>query len=166
MTSLHTTEDLAFYLLAVTNAGSFFGRISPLVLGNVVGPIQSLMLWSGVGAVMLFVWISIRNIPGFIVFCVIWGFVSGVLVTAPPAAVAHRALSPSLDVIGTRLGMSWMSSGIGVLVGTPIAGALVDVNAVHYVHAQVFGGVVMVAGILCLLWPMIVVMKYKSSPTS
>lgn len=109
----------------------------------------------------MFSWLGINNEAGFIVFCIIWGFISGVLVTAPAAAVAHPKLSPSMGVIGTRLEMSWITAAIGILIGPPIAGALADLNTDYFVNAIVFAGVVIVPGVACLMPPFLAAVKYK-----
>ena len=106
---LGTTKEFAFYLLAISNTGSFFGRILPYILGSRVKPIQVLVFWDAPGVVVLFAWIGVTTTAGFVVWCICWGFISGVLVTAPAASIPHAMLSPSLDVIGARLGMSWSS---------------------------------------------------------
>ncbi|THV49896.1 hypothetical protein BGAL_0174g00130 [Botrytis galanthina] len=144
--SLKIDETLSFYLLAITNSGSFFGRTVPFLIANRVGSIQIFVFWIVAAVIVMFSWLGIHNEAGFIVFCIIWGFISGVLVTAPAAAVAHPTLSPSMSVIGTRLGMSWITAAIGILIGPPIAGALVDLNTDYFVKAIVFAGVVMAAG--------------------
>ena len=162
--SLGMTPDLAFDLLAITNAGSFFGRTVPFLLANRLGALQIFAFWTVVAIILLLSWIGIHNVAGFVVFCVVWGFVSGVLVTAPAAAVAHPTLSPSMSFIGLRLGMSWSAAALGVLIGTPIAGSLVDVSTAYFVNAQVFSGVIMTAGALCLVWPVVTVVRYKTPP--
>ena len=85
------------------------------------------------------------------------------LVTAPPAAMAHPTLPSSMSVIGTRLGMSWSTAALGILIGTPVAGALVDADTAYFVNAQIFAWVMMTAGALCLVWPLIVAVRYKAS---
>jgi hypothetical protein len=160
---LGTGDDFAFYLLAIANAGSFLGRTVPYLLGQRVKPIYNLLFWASAGVLLLFTWISIQNTPGFVVWCVLWGFVAGVLVTAPTSSMAHPVISPSLSVIGTRMGMSWSAAAIGSLIGAPIAGALADKSTASFVHAQVFGGAVMAAGALCLIWPVIAVSRYEKA---
>lgn len=157
---LGTSEEFAFYLLAISNAGSFFGRVLPYILGSRVKPIQVLVFWDTAGVVVLFAWIGVTTTAGFIVWCIVWGFISGVLVTAPAASIPHPMLSPSLDVIGARLGMSWSTAAVGVLIGGPIAGALADVAAAHFLHAQVLAGAIMAAAVFFLSWPLISVYKY------
>lgn len=163
--SLHSSDNLAFYLLAVTNAGSFFGRTIPFLLAPRFGAIQIIMFFSVSGIIVLFSWISIHSAAGFIVFCIIWGFISGILITGPQSAVSHPALSPSLGVIGTRIGMSWSAGSIGVLVGAPIAGALVNSKTADFLHMQVFVGVTMTLAALSLSVPLIAVLRYRPAAT-
>jgi predicted MFS family arabinose efflux permease len=160
--NLHKGEDFAFDMLTVTNAGSFLGRTLPFLMGNRIKPMQNLFFWTCAAIVLLFSWMGIHNTGGFVVWCAIYGFVSGVLVTGPAAAVVHPVLSPSMAVIGTRLGMSWATAAIGILIGTPIAGALVDVRTSDFVHGEVFAGAVMAAGVVCLIHPLVKVTKYKA----
>jgi predicted MFS family arabinose efflux permease len=159
---LHINEDFSFYLLAITNAGSFFGRTVPFLIANRVGSIQIFFFWAIAAVIVLFSWLGIYNTPGFVVFCAVWGFISGVLVTAPAAAVAHPTLSPSMSVIGTRLGMSWTTAAIGILIGSPIAGALVDLKTNDFLKAIVFSGSVMSGGVVCLIPPVLAVVRYKA----
>ena len=112
---LRTSDDLAYNILAIVNAGSFAGRILPFLTSK-IPPIYSLAFWSAGCAVLLFCWITIDNTAGFIIFSVLYGFGSGVLVAGCSSAVAHKTLSPNLSVIGARLGLSWAFASIGVLI--------------------------------------------------
>jgi len=114
-----------------------------------------------IGVILLFSWISINDSTSFTVFCVFWGIITGVLVTTPPAALAHPLLVPSPEVMGTRLGMSWSAAAIGVLVGTPIAGALVDIETGNFLHIQIFSAVMMTVGALCLVYPVFAIFKHR-----
>ena len=76
-TAFHTSEILAGYLLAIANAGSLVGRIVPYLLGSKVPPIRLFVLWSIASVALLFGWIGITTLAGFIVWCPvgirIWG---------------------------------------------------------------------------------------------
>lgn len=159
-TALAESTSSSFDLLAITNASSFLGRTVPYLLGPRVKPIYTLLTWSCIGAVLLFAWPAIHSPAGFIVWCVIWGCVAGVLVTAPTSIIAHPVISPSLSVMGTRMGMVWSFAALGSLVGAPVAGALADVSRAEYLHAQMFAGAVMVGGAGCLVWPLVAMERY------
>ena len=158
-TALHSSENLAGYLLAIANTGSLFGRVMPYMLNARFTPIRLFVFWTLASAALLFAWVGVVTIPGFIVWCVLWGFVSGALVTAPIAAISHRVLSPSPGKLGTRMGMAWFAAAAGELLGAPIAGALVDVRTFHYTLAQAIPGVIMISGAICLIWPMIAISR-------
>jgi len=161
MHSLQATEDFSFYSLAIANAGSCIGRTAPFLMGQRIGAMQTLTFFMSTAVVVLFAWIGIHNVSGFVAFCVLWGFISGVLTTAPAVAVAHPVLSPSMDVIGTRLGMSSSIAAVGILIGSPIAGALVGADMGHFLPAQAFAGATMAAGALCLITPLVAILRYQ-----
>jgi fucose permease len=161
--SLDTGEDFAFYMLAVVNGGSIIGRTVPYLLGQKVKPIYTLLFSSVLGVILLFCWISIDSKAGFVVWCVFWGFVSGVLVTGPTSTIPHPVLSPSMDVIGTRMGMGWAACSIGTIAGSPIAGALANVAAGDFLKAQIFAGVVMAVGSACLMPPLVAIERHDKA---
>ncbi|KAI1162673.1 MFS general substrate transporter [Nemania serpens] len=157
---LHTSVNFAFDLLALSNAASFFGRTVPYVLGSRIKPIQTLIFWEAVGIILLLSWTAVTTVPGMVVWTVAWGFLSGVLVTAPAASTAHPTLSPSLDVIGARLGMSWSTAAVGVLIGAPVAGALADVGSGDFLRAQIFAGSVMAIAVLLMTVPLVAAHRF------
>ena len=158
-TALRTSDNLAGYLLAIINATSLLGRTVPYILNTRVTPIRIFFFWIIAGAIMLFTWMGVTNVPGIIAWCVCWGIVSGALATAPIAAVSHPVLTPTPGQLGTRLGMSLLASAIGDLVGPPIMGALAGVSEKHYDRAQAVSGAFMTLGGVCLLWPLMAINK-------
>ena len=132
----------------------------PYVLNSRFTPIRLFVFWTLASAALLFGWIGITKIPGFVVWCVLWGFVFGALVTAPIAAISHRVLSPSPRELGTRMGMAWFAAAVGELMGAPIAGALADVHTGYYTLAQAVLGANMILSALCLLWPLVAISRY------
>jgi MFS family permease/aryl carrier-like protein len=120
-TALHTSENTAFYLLAVINAAQFFGRTIPAFLSDYFGG-EIMMFCAEVVAGMLgLCWIAVHNLGGFTVFLIFYGFASGMLATLPAVVIPY--LCPSLAVIGTRLGMIYAFAGVGALVSVPVATA-------------------------------------------
>ncbi|KAL8924877.1 MAG: hypothetical protein Q9208_003760 [Pyrenodesmia sp. 3 TL-2023] len=138
--ALGKSREFAFDCVAFVSAGSFFGRTVPMLAAARLGSLQVYLAASVAAVVLLFAWMAVRDSAGFVVFCVLYGLLSGVLVAAPSAAISHPVLSPSMGVIGTRMGMSWMFAGVGVLIGAPIAGALVDLRRADFSPAQGFAG--------------------------
>ena len=156
MGRLHTSADFAFYLTSITNGASFVGRLLPVWLklaGTEVPALNMLWFWTCVGTVLLFTWMAVTSVAGFVVWCVAWGVLSGAWVTYTAPAAAHPTLAPTLGQLGGRMGMAWAASGLGTLVGTPIAGTLVDVAASQYARAQALAGAFMAGASVLLLFP-------------
>ena len=88
-----------------------------------------------------------------VIWSVMWGLMSSVIVALPGAVIT--LLCPSRSVIGTRTGMYWAVSALGILIGSPVAGALVVSGPSGQVwwHLQVFAGLCMVMGASLLVYP-------------
>lgn len=100
-------------------------------------------------ALIGFTWISVRSVEGIVVFSVFYGFFSGAVLALPPTVIV--ALSPDVRFAGTRIGMSFGAAGLGVLVGNPIYGAIVDIPKGRFVGAQGFAAGMMMAGSALIL---------------
>ena len=75
-----------------------------------------------IASVLCFGWIGIKSSTGLVVFCVLYGFFVGSFVSLPGITIV--SLSPNLRQIGIQLGMALTISGCGLLIGEPIAGAI------------------------------------------
>ncbi|KAF5870717.1 putative mfs monocarboxylate transporter protein [Botrytis fragariae] len=125
------SEDLGFYLLAILNVGSFFGRIVLNYIADKIGLLNVCIACGIATSVLGFAWIAIEDTGGIIIFSILYGcpnifyensFFSDLLVSLPPAVVV--TLSPHPGVIGLRLGMLFVPIAFGLLIGNPIAGAI------------------------------------------
>ncbi|CAG7941664.1 unnamed protein product [Penicillium olsonii] len=159
-TVIHTTTSLSFYMVAIVNGSSVIGRVVPYLLVTYIKPIGILVFAVAASAIAMFTWIAATNSAGFIVWACYWGALSGVLVTAPTSIVAHPVFCPDPTFLGTRLGMMWGISSFGALAGTPIAGALVNLDTAEFLRAQIFAGCMMVGAVLLQTWPAFKVMRY------
>ena len=149
LTECHTPANLASYLLATMNAGSLFSRLLPNYLADAyTGPMNMHIGTSVAAALLTFCWIGIKNTPGLIVFGVLYSFFSGTFVSLGPPIVFSLTTDP--NTVGTRLGMLTGMCGIGLLVGNPIAGAILDRGS--WVGLQVWAGCVILAAAVLILW--------------
>lgn len=160
-----TDKDWAYYTLAIANAAGVLSRPSAGYIGHRLGAANVDMFCVLCAAAVLFGWLGVTSFPGFITFTVFWGLFSGVLVSFPAAIVTHPALSPSIDVAGTRLGMTWAAAAIGILVGTPIAGVLVKdgEGTKGFLPMEGFSAAMMVIGGVLLIVPLIACLRHKRS---
>lgn len=155
--SLHTGDQYAFYLLAIMNAGSFFGRALPPFAAMKFGPgVVAAMGTSGLG-ILILSWIGIHNVPGITVWSILIGFCAGIVVSVPAAIFPQ--LSPTPDVIGARTGMGWGLAAFGGLIGSPIAGALINKETSNFTNGQIFGGATCVFGGILILYPTVIIAR-------
>lgn len=157
---LHTSPQTGFYLLTITNAGGFVGRLLPGMLPKVLASVEVLPVATALAGLITLAWISIHNLAGFVVFCIVYGILAGVSITmltimvpllSPPDAVQ--------DTIGTRLGMAYCACGIGILFGSPVAGALADLRTGDFTRAQAFAGAMQLGAVAMLGYPWYVVRR-------
>jgi MFS family permease len=146
-----TSTSLAFYMVAIFNAGSFLGRIVPNALSDRIGVFNTfapITLFLGVTILSM---LAVRNTAGMVVETVITGFLSGVVVALPP--VCFGILTTNKSVIGTRIGQGFAFGGLGLLIGGPSAGAILGTNEpLNWTGLWIYGGVtVCIAGIVILV---------------
>lgn len=117
-----TSPRLASYLLAILNAGSFFGRLLPNYVAGHLGLLNVQIIFGIISSALAFTLLRIKSTAGVIAFTVVYGFVSAPFVSLPIPIVT--SLSPDKSIWGTRLGMSFAFIGLGALIGSPVAGAI------------------------------------------
>ena len=130
--------DYAFYLLAIMNGSSALGRIVPNFLADKLGPLNMLTPCTVAAGILCLGWIDITDTAGITAFSVFYGFFSGAFVSLLPPTIAN--LTPDLTMVGTWMGMSLFIGAFGLLIGNPIAGALLDVGHGRFGSAQGFAG--------------------------
>ncbi|KAJ6000453.1 hypothetical protein N7481_000862 [Penicillium waksmanii] len=128
-------SNLGFYLISMLNAASTFGRIGPNFLADHVGPLNMLTPAVTITSILAFVWIGVHTVPGIIIL-------AGGFVSLPPVVMA--SMTPDVRDLGTRLGMMFAIVSFGLLIGTPIGGAILsDTN--KYLGVQLFTACCLVA---------------------
>lgn len=128
-------SHLGFYLLSILNAASTFGRIAPNFLADHVGPLNMLTPAVTITAILAFVWIRVHTVAGIIILAIFYGFFSGGFVSLPPVVMA--SMTPDIRNLGTRMGMVFAITSIGLLIGTPIGGAILT-QTNQYFGVQIF----------------------------
>lgn len=146
---LQTTQSTSFNILLVINAFGIPGRFIPAILSDrFFGPLNVIIPCMAITGCLLYCWIAIVSVPAFYVWTAIYGFFAGGCQSLFQAAVSSFA-SPSNA--GVRIGMVCTIVSFACLSGPPIGGKLVEGMEGGYLHAQLFGANVLIAGALLLL---------------
>ena len=136
--------ELAFYLLAILNAASTFGRLIPNYIADRAGPLNVIVPCGFMTGILQFCLLGANTTPGVIVIIALYGFFSGTLVSLPATIYVHLAGPKNRGKIGTRMGMGFAFVSVGILVGAPITGAILDAAGFKYVW--IFGGTLSIFG--------------------
>lgn len=141
-----TSEQTAFYLLAVVTAGSVIGRLGPSLLASKIGMYNVVVPCTLVTGCLAFALIGSKSMASIIVVGVLYGIFSGALVSISPAIAMQ--LSPNRAVVGNRTGMAFSAVSAAMLIGPPVAGNLLDNHG--FSAAFAFAGAAGVVGALIL----------------
>lgn len=142
-----TNENLAFYTLAIINSASVFGRIVPNFIADKVGPLNIIIPACFISGIICLCLIPVRTVGPLIVVCLLYGFFSGALVSLPPTIYVHLSIK-NRAMIGTRMGQGFFIISIGLLLGTPICGWIL--NGASYAYVWVFSGLLLIAGAIVM----------------
>ncbi|KAK1987538.1 major facilitator superfamily transporter [Colletotrichum cereale] len=154
-------SDFSAYFVTLLSAGSIPGRVIPNYLADKVGALYMHISVAAGSAVLMFAWLGIRNMAGLVVFAILYGLFSGGMVSISPTVVV--SLSPDLSRVGTRMGMMNFIGGIAILVGTPIAGAILgDYSEAAWQSMIGYGAAALTVGSMCLTLAKI--FQFKSAP--
>jgi predicted MFS family arabinose efflux permease len=145
------THEFSPYLVTILNAGSVVGRIVPNYLADHLGPIPVIITVMLASSVLVFSWIGVTNLPGLIVFCVLYGITSGGVVSTNVSAIVPYC--QDMSRLGNRMGMCTFFGGFSVLTGTPIGGAILGQGGpAAWRNIRVYSGTgLLVAGLLLIV---------------
>ena len=119
MVETATTGKFSVQRVVAATAASGYGRVVPNLIAGKIGSLNIFAPAAVISALLAFCWIAINSVLGLVVFGVLYGVSSGAIVsTLAPLS------SPDMKNIGTRMGMAFAIASVGLLIGNPIAGAL------------------------------------------
>lgn len=142
--------EFAKYAITIMNVGSLFGRTIPALMADRYGPLNVLIASSGLSGALVFAMFSATSIPGVVAFGILYGFCSGGAVSLAAPAVGSFATADDMSDIGTRIGLTSFALGLALLIGNPVAGALLTAER-HWQRPLIFAAVVVFAGAGCFL---------------
>ena len=160
-TSIKLDGNLSFYLLSIMNGASFMGRIVPGLLADKYGSTNVLVICSLASSILSYAWIVIHDLGGIVVFCILYGFFSGAVVSVTATVIS--ALVPELRLMGTWMGMSFCFAGLGFLIGNPIAGCIINVGENKFDGGFLFAASTVLAGSVTFVGVCILKLKTAKS---
>lgn len=160
-TTLHTSPEFSLYIISIVNAAGVFGRLLPGILTAKRGAMETFIGATACAGILSLAWIGILNLPGLIVFSILYGLLSGSLLTLTAVMlVSLSAASPHMT--GTRLGMGYTGVGIGILIGSPVAAAVADTTRGDFTGAQAWCGGMLLGGAALAVYPWLYIRKAKT----
>ncbi|KAG1779501.1 MFS general substrate transporter [Suillus placidus] len=144
--AIGVSKNFSFYILAIANASSTFGRVSAGLMGDKVGPFNTMAAFTAVAGMMTFAWPFTKNEIQFIVISSIYGFSTGAYVSL--FTVAAVAMGKIEDA-GRRVGMFMSLAALGAIAGPPISGAISTAGG--FVEAGYYAGGIIMCGVVLLL---------------
>ncbi|KAK7057635.1 MFS domain-containing protein [Favolaschia claudopus] len=147
-TSVGISPDFSFYLISMANGASLFGRLMAGTVADRIGAVNIILPFSGVAAVMTFVWPLAHSKGAFVAIAIIYGFSSGAFVSSFLLPMFY--LGEVADV-GRRSGMAQTLTAIGALAGPPISGAINTASGGYHAVGYYAGSVILVAIVLILI---------------
>ncbi|OZJ01766.1 hypothetical protein BZG36_05303 [Bifiguratus adelaidae] len=147
--TLHVSESTSINLIMVMNAVGLVSRIIPCFFVDMwTGPMNLLVPFSLLSAIIVYAWAGVDSVGGLYAFSVVYGVVTAAVQGI--FSVTLSTLTADLKKTGVRYRMVLSILSISVLTGTPIAGALIQVDNGGYLYMQMFMGSSMLAGTLAL----------------
>jgi len=155
------SQNVAFYTLAVLNAGSVFGRVLPNFLADKYGPFNLLIPCVIVSAALQWIMLACGSAGGVMAFSAIYGFFSGAYVSLLPSVLISFARG--LHEIGVRMGLPFVLIAIGALIGSPICGTLIGSSDFVWWKGATFAGVCILVGSALLMYARMLQAKRKGT---
>jgi MFS family permease len=123
---------------------STFGRIIPAHFGDKFGVFNVMILNTMFGGIVtLALWLPAKGAAPLIVYACLYGFASGCTLSIIPAMVATIS---DIRKLGVRNGSLYALSAVGVLIGSPSAGAIVNDQHGSFSGLIIFCGVSLLIG--------------------
>jgi predicted MFS family arabinose efflux permease len=130
-------DSMGFYLLAILNAASTFGRIIPNFIADYTETLDVLIPAVAITAVLAYCWAAVHSTAGIIALSALYGFFSGGFASLVPVGIID--INRDAHNVGARLGMCFAIESIGLLIGTPVGGAILSKTG-SYLGVQMFCG--------------------------
>ncbi|KAG1868529.1 MFS general substrate transporter [Suillus subluteus] len=146
--AIGVSKKSSFYILAIANASSTFGRVSAGLLGDKVGALNTMATFTAVAGIITFTWPFAKNEVRLIVISSIYGFSTGGYLALFTVVAVEMG---TIEDAGRRVGMFMSLAAFGAIAGPPISGAISTASGGFVDAGYYAGGIIMCADILLLL---------------
>lgn len=143
------SSSFGFYIIAILNAGSFFGRFFAGLVADLIGRVNTLILSILFCVITCFgLWLPAGDsAPMIITFAILFGFVSGSNLSLSPVCVGQMCATENY---GRYFATCWMFVAFGTLTALPIAGEILTLGQGNYNGVIIFAGLSYVAAAISL----------------
>lgn len=144
------SQEFAFHLIPIMNAGSVVGRLLPGYYADVVGPFNVCIFSVLLSLVAcLCVWLPLgHTAAGIIIFSVLFGFASGTSIAIGPVCIGRMCKTQEY---GRYYATTYTVVSFACLIGIPIGGSLVGANGGSYRGLIILTGTIYVASAVFLV---------------
>ncbi|KAJ7153928.1 MFS general substrate transporter [Mycena crocata] len=149
------------WIIPILNAGAMVGRLMPSFLADRYGPLNVIIPCGVTSGTIMWGLLGVKSVSGVAAFALFYGLVSGAFLSLTSPAVAAFSTSPTMNDIGLRIGISCLFTGLALLGGNPIAGALLSAPAYTWWRPLTFGSVVLLVGSSLILYARQAVVKRR-----
>lgn len=147
---LHLSYGTSINVLLVLNGIGILGRLIPSYFADkYFGALNVLIPFCFVSTIVLFFWPLAKSEAGLYAWAVTYGFFVAGFQGIFPAVLTN--LTKDMSKVGTRNGQGFTIVGLGMFIGPPIAGALVQTRGGDYLAAQLFAGSAVLIGTMVLI---------------
>lgn len=136
---LGVSQSTSIQLLLTMNGVGLVARVLPnFVAEKFTGPLNLIIPYTIATGIVMFSWIAVTDISSLWAWAVVQGVANAGIQALFP--VVLTSLTDDPKKMGVRSGMGFTMAGFAVLIGPPIAGALVERMNGRYLGLQIFAG--------------------------
>ncbi|KAI8168212.1 hypothetical protein K4K49_009945 [Colletotrichum sp. SAR 10_70] len=126
-------------LLLLLNGTGVPGRLIPAYFASYyIGTVNMFIPMSFISGIMMLCWPAVSSVTGLYVWTTFYGFFTGAIQSLMPSGIGTLTADPRKQ--GTRMGMTFTLISFAVLIGQPIAGAIISAEGGKYTGAQAYAG--------------------------
>lgn len=145
--AIGVSKDFSFYMIAIANAASTFGRVISGLLADKIGALNTMAVFTAMTGITTIAWPFAKDKSQLITIAAIHGFSIGAYISlySVPAVAMGK-----MEDAGRRVGMFMSLIGLGGIAGPPISGAIRTATG-GFVDAGFYSGGCIIFGVALLL---------------